>query len=274
MGCSNGSSPSNGGSSGSAGTSSGSAGTSGDGGTGGSGAVSGGSSGEAGSTDTSGGSSASGGSSGEAGGPEGDFTGGTGGDVTGGTGGGGTGGDTTGGTGGDVTGGTGGTGGDTTGGTSGTSGTGGSKGGTPSPNVGCMGTVATGGVNKLTSCGLSVSQIAGSGQTQMTLGVQGKDANNDGLTLTLEFTDVPTATTYTFASSDYTLFDSTWNEGTDAYAATAYSGTVGIGSIKVEFDTIDGPFTLGGTTFYTVSGSISATLENPPSGSADVELTF
>ncbi len=274
-GCSNGSSPSDSGSAGNSGTGGGSA----------TGGTSHGASGEAGATSANGGSaaggsSATGGGAGEAGSTDasgGSAAGGTGGNETGGTGG--TGGDVTGGTGGDVTGGTGGggTGGDLNGGTGGSGGTGGTKGGTPSPNVGCKGSVASdSGSHELTSCGFSVSKIPGSGQTQFTLGLQGNDESKNGLTVTLQFTDAPTATTYTFASTDYAQFNSLWDEdgGKTVYTATAYDGIVGVGSITVEFDTIDGPFTLGGTTFYTVSGSISANLVNPPSGMADVEITF
>jgi len=245
----------------------------GSGGSSGSSATVGGSSGEAGSTAASGGSSGTGGSvanGGEAGGLEagaGNVTtgggSGTGGESAGGTGGGGTGGDSTGGTGGDLNGGSGGSG-----------GTGGGKGATPSPNVGCMGSVTSSKSHELTSCGLSVSKIASAGQTQFSLGIQGKDAADDGLTLTLQFTDAPTATTYTFASSDYMAFESTWNEGSTIYTATAYAGIAGIGDLSVTFDTIDGPFTLGSTTFYTVTGSVSGSLENPPSDSATLDLKF
>jgi hypothetical protein len=229
-------------------------GSSGHGGSGGSGASSGsggtsaGSSGDAGDADASGGTSgkggtgANGGTGGEAGGLEAGA-----GNVT--------------------PGGTGGTGGESTGGTGG-------KGTTPTPNVGCTGSVTSEQSHELTSCGLSVSKIAGSGQTQFSLELQGKDADDHGLTLTLQFTDVPTASTYTFASSDYMAFDSTWNEGSTTYTATAYAGFAGIGDLTVEFDTIDGPFTLGSTTFYTVTGSVSGTLENPPSGSATLDLRF
>lgn len=258
-GCSNSSTP-DAGTGGSAGSSGGSEDS---GGSGGGGPISPGGSGEAGSTDASGGSSATG-MAGEAGSSE--ASGGS--SAAGGNGG--TSGDTTGGTGGDLTGGTGGTGGDASGGTGGSGGT---KGSTPSPKIDCTGSVTSDAKHELTSCGLSVSMIAGA-QTMFTLGLQGKDANNDGLTLTLQFTDEPTADTYTFASTDYAAFDSEWSEGTTIYTATAYGGVAGIGDITVEFDTIDGPFTLASTTFYEVTGSIHATLANPPSGSATLDVTF
>jgi hypothetical protein len=258
VGCSN-DSPSN---SGNSGGGSGAA-TSGAGGQAGSTDASGGSSatsagGEAGSTDASGGSFATGGSGGT------EETGGTGGgNPTGGSGGGGTGGDATGGTG------VGGTG---VGGSGGGGGTG-AKGGLSSPNVGCTGSVGTDSAHELTSCGLSVSKVGS--QTQFSLGLQGKDENNDGLTVTLAFTDVPTATTYTFASSDYTNFNSTWNESTTIYTATAADGFAGVGSLSVEIDSIDGPFAAGSTTFYTVSGSIKGSLVTfPTQGMASLDIKF
>jgi hypothetical protein len=275
IGCSNSSSPSTPNSAGSNGDSGGS----GNGGGSGGSAGSLGASGEAGGPESSGGSSATNGVAGEAGSTEssgGSF-------MSGGTGGGGSGGDATGGTGGDSTGGTGGS--DSTGGTGGSDSTGGTgggamggsggsggKGSTPSPNVGCMGTVTSDANHRLTSCGFSVSKM--SGQAQFTLALQGKDANNDGLTLTLQFTDVPTAMTYTFESTDYMAYNSTWNQGSTIYTATAYDGIAGLGSLFVQFDTVDGPFTLASTTFYVVTGNITGTLNNPPSGIAMLELTF
>ncbi len=257
-----------GGSSGSGGSSTtgGSAGSGESSGNGGSGAVAPGGAGEAGSTDASGGSSATGGNAGEAGATGTEASGGT--SDTGGSGG--TGG---GGTGGDATGGTGGTG--AHGGTGGSGGTGGGKGGTPTPNIGCMGSVATESSHELTSCGMSISRIDGSGQAQFTLGLQGKDASNGELTLTLQFTDVPSAATYTFDSGGYANFDSSWYEGTTLYTADAHDGIVGLGSLSVEIDTIDGPFTAGSTTFYTATGSIGGMLQSPPApGSAALDITF
>jgi hypothetical protein len=103
------------------------------------------------------------------------------------------------------------------------------------------------------------------------------DATNGSLMLSVTFNATPVATTYDFSTTNYGFISGYWGETTPyvaEYSATAFPGNPGSGSVSIAFATVSAPHTLADTTYYDVTGSISATLDGAPPKSAMASVTF